>query len=342
MGIQQDRKGFRPAAGPLLWAVLASGVLGLSACGRHKSDEKPAGQVVARLDGEDITRTDVNAELEGTRIPPQMAQRDAEKLALQNIVTRRMLAKEAETRELTKTPQFALLRRRADEQLAAQTLARDIAAKVARPTRDEALAFMDAHPDMFAQRRLFRVDQIQFLRPANVEKLGLREAKTMEAVEQALKANNVEFRRQPGTIDSLTVNPDFIKEISAMLQRNPQELFMFATQPPGASAPVMTVNAVRQVDPAPLTGDQAIEVAKKALYNERVQKALAAEVDKQKAAAKTAVAYQAGWEPPAAPAGGKAPALPAKPALALPEDHPAAGATAAGGASPAVPAPGGG
>jgi EpsD family peptidyl-prolyl cis-trans isomerase len=333
-------------ASPLRLLALGS-AMALVLAGCHKKPEsggKPTGQVVARLGKEDITQIEVNAELQGARIPPGMSRRDAEKMALSNILARRALAEVADERKLTNTPQFDLQKKRMEEQLKVQALARDIASKVAAPTRDEAIAFMDKHPEMFAQRKIFKVDQIQFLRPANLEKLGLRDIKTMAGVEDMLKANNIEYRRQPATIDPLAVNPDFIKEITAMLQRNPQELFMFANMPPGAPAPVMAVNAVTETIAAPFIGDKAIEFATKYEQNQRVQKALAAEVEAQQKAARARAVFQEGWEP-AAPKAGAAAKSGAGLALPVPDEHRAPavpGAPAAAAAAPAATAPSGG
>jgi EpsD family peptidyl-prolyl cis-trans isomerase len=291
----------RPARTALLVATAA---LALAGCGmfsgKGKDADKPTGQVVAKIDGQEITQLEVNAELQGTAIPPSMTRRDAEKAALNNIITRRMLAKAAEERELDKKPEFLLQARRASEQLRVQALARDIAAKVVTPTRDEADKFISENPQMFANRQFFILDQIQFLRPGNLDKLGFETAKTMPEVEAILQANSIQFRRQPASLDALGANPDFVREVTKVLQTNPNELFMFATRPQGAPAPVIMVNQVKETRLQPFTGDKAREFATNYLKNQRIQNALKAEVEKQQKAAKEKVVYQAGWEPSAA------------------------------------------
>lgn len=330
---------------PLL--LLAAAALALVGCDKlgMGGSSAPKGQVVATLDGEEITVLEVNAELAGTPIPPTMARRDAEKIALENIITRRMLSKSAEERELQKRPEFLLQERRASEQLRVQALAKDIASKVITPTRDEADKYISENPFLFDNRQFFILDQIQFLRPANVEKLGLEGAKTMAEVEQILTSNNVAFRRQPASFDTLGANPAFVKEVTGVLAKNPQELFMFATRPEGAPAPVILVNQVKETRPQPFTGDKAREYATNLLRNERIQKALKAEVERQQKTQKDRVVFQAGWEPAkkkpgaAGPAGmglgGTDPAAPAPVPGAAPAAAPAADAAAT--AAPAAP-----
>lgn len=289
----------RSALRPRTLLLIATAAIALAGCEKLGIGGKsaPKGQVVATLDGQEITILEVNAELAGTAIPPTMSRRDAEKIALENILTRRMLSKAAEERELQKRPEFLLQERRASEQLRVQALARDIASKVVTPTRDEADKFISENPFLFANRQFLIMDQIQFLRPDNVEKLGLEAAKTMAEVEQALTANKVPFRRQPASLDTLSANPAFVKEVTAVLQKNPQELFMFATRPEGAPAPVVLVNQVKETRVQPFTGDKAREYAVNYLRNERIQNALRAEVERQQKSQKERVVFQPGWEP---------------------------------------------
>jgi EpsD family peptidyl-prolyl cis-trans isomerase len=328
----------------LTLAVLA---VGLAACNDKKGGDKPTGQVVAQLDGEDITQLEVNAELQGTPIPPAMTRRDAEKVALNNIVTRRMLATTAEERELHKTPNFLLQERRTAEQLRVQALARDIAAKVATPTRDEADKFIEENPLMFRDRKFFILDQIQFLRPPNIDKLGFPAAQTMAEVEAILTTNNIEFRRQPASLDALGANPEFIREVTKVVTAKPDELFMFVNQAPNAPAPVVLVNRVTETRTMPFTGDRARQFAINLMRNQRIQKALEAEVKKQQASAKERVTYQAGWEPaakkPVTPGAlaGKTPAGPAVPGPAPTPLEPAAPPAAAPPAPTAGAAPAG-
>ncbi len=292
----------------LLLAVAAIALAGCSKLGIGNSDSAPTGQVVARLDGQEITTLEVNAELAGTTIPPAMARHDAEKLALGNILTRRMLAKEAETRSLDKQPDFQLQQRRAEEQLRVQALARDIASKVATPTRDEAEKFIRENPNLFAERKFYILDQIQFPRPENVAELGFEDTKTLPQVEAILKANNIPYRRQPASLDTLTANPTFVEEVTKVLDKDPNELFMFATRPQGAPSPVIMVNQVKETRVQPFTGDKAREFAINHLRNERIQNALKTQVDQLQKTRDERVVFQEGWEvdPTQQPSGAEA------------------------------------
>ncbi len=313
------RRNARIAAGLIVAALLAG-------CDRGAT---PKGQVVATVNGDDITIHELNSELALARPPADVPRKTVEQVVLARVIERKMLADVARKRNLDKNPDFILAERRGEDGLLVQSLQTDIARKVPLPTREAAEKYIEAHPDQFGQRKIYSIDQIQFLRPANIATLGLEKAQTMTDVAAVLATNKIESRRNSATVDALTVNPALVTEIGRILARNPQEVFMFADQPQGAPVPVMYVNKVTDTKIVPYTGEPAITLAQQILQREAVQKALVAALNSFRAEAKDKIKYAAGYGPPPAPAA-------AKPAV------PAAGATppsAPGGASTATPAP---
>ena len=284
--------------------------------GCNKGGDTPKGQVVATVNGEDITIHELNSELALARPPANVPRKTVEQVVLARVVERKMLADVARERKLDKNPDFLLAERRVDEGLLVQALQTDIAKKIPAPTREAAEKYMEAHPDQFGQRKVYAIDQIQFLRPANIASLGLEAAKTMADVAGVLTANKIEFRRNTATVDALTVNPELIAEIGRIIARNPQEVFMFADQPQGAPAPVMYVNKINDTKIVPFTGEEAIKVAQQLIQRENTQKTLVANLATFRAAAKDKIKYAAGYAPPAPPATPAAGAKPAVPAAA--------------------------
>jgi len=272
----------------------------LAACG-EKDDGAPTGQVVARLKGEDITQLEVQAELQATPLPPNVDRKEAERIALNNIIVRRMLMDEAKARELDRTLQFQQQQRRLGEQLLVQALAADIARKVEDPTRNDAERFIRENPFLFENRRIFILDQIQFVRPENTDQLPLGPAKTLADVEKILSEAKIEYRRLPASLDSLGANPAFVAELVKVLEKNPREVFVFANQQPGQPAPLLTVNQVTETRVVPFTGERAIQFATNFLRTQNIQRALAEEVKRQREARKGQVVYQDGWGPPKSP-----------------------------------------
>ena len=291
-------------------ALLASGaaaILALAAC--DKGAKAPEGQVVATVDGKEVTVHELNAELgmipnRGGDAPRKLV----ESVALARVVERKMLADEAEKLKLDKTPQFLIAKARTDEGLLVQALQADIQRKVGATSREAAQKFVADNPQVFGDRKVFTLDQIQFLRPANIDQLGLKDAKSMADVERMLTDANVEYRRAPQQIDSLTVNPALTNEIIKITSTSNGEPFMFADQPAGAPAPVIYVNNVTATKSQPFTGEKAISYAQNVLQRQNVQKSLAESLKKYQADYKSKIVYAKGYGPPVFPKAAAAPA----------------------------------
>ena len=301
-------------------AGMVAGLIAVALLGGcNRGGGTPKGQVVATVNGDDITIHELNSELALARPPADVPRKTVEQVVLGRVVERKMLADVARDRKLDKNPDFILAERRVEDGLLVQSLQQEIARKVPPPTREAAEKYIDAHPAQFAQRKIYSIDQIQFLRPANIATLGLEKATTMTDVAQVLTTNKIEFRRANATVDALTVNPSLVAQIEALLARNPQEIFMFADQPQGAPAPVMFVNKVVDTKVTPFTGEPAITLAQQIVKRDAVQKALVDSLQSFRAAAKDKIKYAAGYAPPAtpaAPAAAPSAAAPAKPATA--------------------------
>lgn len=276
--------------------VAIAAIMSTTACGKGQ-DKAPEGQVVAKLQGQDITQLEVDAELARMNVPESMERRTAEKIALQNIIIRRMLANTAVERKLDKTPNYIMTARRTEEQLKIQALANDVRAKVNQPTGDEVRNYMDAHPGLFRERKIYLVDQIQFVQPEDAEKLDVEKLNTLDQIEQLLVEKNIKYQRRNTGMDVLTISPDFLKQVQDVLKKDPNEVFIFTNRPANAPAPVIYANHVTGSETRPFLGKEASEYTTNRLYGERVQDALRKQMEVEREKAKGVVTYQRGWEP---------------------------------------------
>ncbi len=303
---------------PVRVAVLAlagAGILAMSACGN--SGKPPEGQVVATVDGKDVTIHELNAEIalipnEGGDAPRKLV----ESVALARVIERKMLVQEATKRKLDQNPQFLLGKQRVDETLLVQALQGDIQQKVTTTPRENAQKYIAENPLVFGERRIFTLDQIQFLRPANIEQLPLKEARTMSEVEKVLVDANIEYRRAPQQLDSLTVNPALTAEIVRLSSVAEPEPFMFADQPAGAPAPIIYINNVTYSKTQPFLGERAIAYAQNILQRQAIQKRLGTDLKTWQEAYKSKIVYAKGYGPPAFPNTPATPGADAAPAPA--------------------------
>ena len=286
--------------------ALGSAIL-LAGCGGKAEDSGQMldkGQVVATVDGKDVTVYELNAELQGKQLPTDPKQRKlAEQAALQQLISRKILADIALERKLDKSPNYLLQERRARDALLVQMLQQQISSQVPRPTREDAGRFIEQNPALFAQRKIFTLDQIAFAGPIDAAAAKrLMPLKTLTEVEQELTTDGVKYQRRAAALDSLSVPPALLKQITAL---PPGEVFVV---PSGGG--VLTANVITGSRIESFGGDQATNYAMNMILQQRVADAAKRDLDAKIETAKKAVKYQEGYAPPPTPAkpGAAAPA----------------------------------
>ena len=177
-----------------LHLLLFTLALAVGACSR--APKAPTGQVAANVGDREITVRQLGAEI-GSLPPVAPASQKAQQRAVLNfIIQRTILADAARKQGLDKDPNFILLSERATDALLVQQLQAKIAAAVPPPSLEEIAQFQSANPDIFAQRKIFDVEQIHFAQQADpnfVKKL--QPFKTLDDVANFLTQNNISFQR---------------------------------------------------------------------------------------------------------------------------------------------------
>jgi EpsD family peptidyl-prolyl cis-trans isomerase len=289
-----------------LVSVAAAALMSVSACHGQSGAALEKGQVVATVDGSEITIFELNAEMQSSPAPAGVDRKVLEQMALQRVIERKILAKIARDRGLDKNPAYLLQERRASELILATMLRDQIASKIAQPNDGEIAAYQAAHPEFFAQRKVFNVEQIIFPTPTDVNKFKeIAPLKTLDQLAAKLTADGTQFRRGPGKIDSLQLPPEAVKKMGTLPSG---EMFILPSQQ-GVTANVITETTI-----VPLAGTDARNAAINALKAERFAKAADSQFADIVKKAKDTVKYQPGYSPPAAPKG--APGAPGAPAPA--------------------------
>lgn len=233
--------------------------LALASCGKGENKEAPKGQVVATVDGQEITTSALRMEMQDTPSDPNVAAA-AQNAALQGLITRKLLVAEAKKRELDKSPLAAMFRERAEELALVQLLQMNIASGVPKVSDDEVKDFVSSHPATFSQRRLIAVDQL--LVPKVDAKLikQMEPLKTMPEIETLLNTNKVQFVRSAAVLDTLNLNPEVAAKVSSM---GTDEVFAV---PNGAGVQVARITSTRV---EPLAGAEAERLARLMLMQQR-------------------------------------------------------------------------
>jgi EpsD family peptidyl-prolyl cis-trans isomerase len=305
----------------MLVAVLPA-ALTLAGCDQVKKliGGKPKGQVVATVNGEEITTIELGRELGGFSSKDPAVMKAAQHQALQQIIMRDLLTQKAKEQKLDKTPEYTLQVRRGEETLLAQLYQRKLAAAAAAPTRDDASTFVATHPTMFAQHRILIVDQVVARPGGKIKPDQFKALKTLEEVKALFDAQAVPYRENVATVDTLSTDPRMIDQIDKL---PPGEVFIVPQQ--GS----LMFNRLAQVKSLPIRGDIAINYAQGVLRNQKAQDLVRTQMIALRAGAEKSIVYNAAYKPakpftpPPAPAVTPAPGAPASAAPAPPAAEPA-------------------
>lgn len=227
----------------------------------------PKGQVLARVGTEEITRRDMQVELAATDsaliVDPQ-----AQAAALDQIIARKLMAREARTYAVDRSPEYLAQMRRARELLLASEYADLFEDRIKDPDPARLAAFIAANPQMFAERRVFIVDRVR----ANVPD-GARPSLRGVAGNADLVARLAALRivpvRKPTVVDSATLGPGSAANLAARLPGQASIRW---------SGPVVESDATMAVYPIPVAPDQQRTLAREILRKQALDALVAEKV----------------------------------------------------------------
>ena len=271
--------------------VLATACLGLSSCGlAHKifKPKAPTGQVVATVDGKEITILEMRAEMSRLGINDPNAQKSAQRAVVSELVNRRIIANAARKQDMDKTPDFAVQKQQVEDNLLIAALEKKLVDAIPAPTTDEANRFIAANPNLFADRKIFVVDQLNLAKPGPDTLKALTPLHQLDDVEKVLTEEKVAYQKGTNKIDALTLDPHLL---SAILALPDHEVFIV----PNGSG--IVINQIKSVTLEPLTGDAAIAFATKALTAQRRTEAVSKQFRSFVQAATKQVAYNKAFAP---------------------------------------------
>lgn len=237
----------------LLNGNLALIAFALTACGSGTA--APSGQVVATVDGQEVTIAELKAEM-----GQESADQAAQSQALERIIARKLLAAEARKQELDSTPLAAIVKTQAEETALAQLLARKITDGVPKVSDDEISEFLRSFPTSVTDRRLLSVEQLLVPNMPQPVMEEIKQVKTMQAAEAILNARKIGFSRTVSNMDTMTLDPGFAQQ---MVSTEGTDIYIL---PNGSSAEIGRIASSR---PNPLSGDQARQAARAILTRQR-------------------------------------------------------------------------
>jgi EpsD family peptidyl-prolyl cis-trans isomerase len=288
----------------------------VAGCGDKKDGEKKSTQVAAKVNGTELTVSQVNYALQRV---PNLSKDQTKAASLQivrNMVDQEVIAQKALEDKLDRDPMVVQALDAARRQILAEAYMSKKLGAPAEPSDAEVTAYYDSHPDLFSKRKIYRLQEISIKAPKekyDAIRTQLSASKTLNDFAAWLKTENLPMQASQGVKPAEQLPQELLPQLAKM----PDGQAMVANATGGL---VVIVLAGSQMQPATL--EQAKPAIANLLKTQERQKAAKAELDTLKAAAK--IEYMgdfvdAGKE--AAPAAAAAPAAPAeeaKPAATAP------------------------
>ena len=259
-------------------------------------DRKAEGQTVAVVNGEEITASELNAELANANLPSDADKKVVTARVLQTMIDRRLLAQQAREENLDKSPEFLARQRRLNEDLLIGMLAQRQMNTAQLPSAAEISQFQSSRPQMFAQREQWNLEQLLYPTPADPGvQQRIAATRSLEELAAVLTRAGVNFQRMRNRIDTAVVPTDMYRRIAALPAGEP-----FIVPAGGRSVASVIVSK----EPAPLAGAEARPIAVAAMRRESGAKFMEDRVKALRQAAK--IDYKEGYGPapetPQAPA----------------------------------------
>ena len=293
------RNGRGALAGTAALLLLAA----LSGCGQKASK---SGQALVSIDGEEITASQLNEELQRAAVPSAQ-QPAASKQLLASLVDRQLLLNAAIKDKTDRDPKVVQAIERAKATIIAQSYLQKRVGAPAKPSKAEVQEYFDKHPELFTGRKQLEMRQLIVPTSAVSDELkkAMDSAKTLDDVALWMDQRQIAYSRN----EVVRSNADLPAELATKLLALPKgQLFVIRE---GERSVLVVIVGTRDV---PVDLAMATPQIEQYLANTRAKDAAAAELARLRAAAKIEYLNKAAGEAAAQPA---APA-PAAPAPAAP------------------------
>jgi EpsD family peptidyl-prolyl cis-trans isomerase len=239
----------------------------------------PSGQVVATVNGKEITRQDLVAEAKAIGNPHASPQ-----ALLQQVIARDLLAQSAHDQKLDGYPGYPSDLVRIQQTFLAEKAVQHLVKPGGAPTPAAIAAFEAAHPYLFAQRAKLQANEIRFVTSDDMK--SLQGVEDMPATVSRLKALNTPYQQQSQVLDTAQMP----QPIAAHLVTFPLNQLEFIREGNSVLGVVITGR-----DPATLPSEQQAAMAAQLMGRVAAEKQVNDEVGRLRAKAK--IAYQQGYAP---------------------------------------------
>jgi EpsD family peptidyl-prolyl cis-trans isomerase len=199
-------------AAPLFCLALLAG------CGKSE-DKKSASQVAARVNSEEITVHQVNNVLaRNPNLSPELGAR-AKREIVERLIDQELAKQQAIEKKLDRSPAVVRAIEAAKDEILARAYLQQLAAALEKPTAEEIRKYYAEHPELFAQRRLYVLEEIALARKEGIAaELRQRAAKarSMQEIGEWLKSREIQYAVNRGERAAEQVPLEMLPQLNEM------------------------------------------------------------------------------------------------------------------------------
>jgi EpsD family peptidyl-prolyl cis-trans isomerase len=201
----------------LISLLLAFGVAG--GCGKKPEGKKIATQVLAKVNADEITVHEVNHLLARSQNITSETAQQAKREILDKLIDQTLAKQQTIKKRLDRTPGVMQAVEAARSEILARAYLEQIAAAQPKPTADEVKQYYAAHPELFAQRRIFNLEDIVVL-PTEGLAAALREqvvkTRSLPDIAAWLKSRDAKFTANQGVRAAEHIPLELLPAVQAM------------------------------------------------------------------------------------------------------------------------------
>ena len=185
----------------ICYGVVLSSVVLLSGCGGDDSATNKVGntQVVAKVNGEEITVHQLNQLLSRVRVPEgELSQEDVEQKVLDSLIEKTLVLQAAKKVKLDREPAVLSALEEAKSKVLIDRYVQRTLESVAKPTDKKIQQFYDNFPELFADRKMYVFTKLAISAGADQVDQMIEQVKQGRSIEQIvalLKQQDVKYKR---------------------------------------------------------------------------------------------------------------------------------------------------
>jgi EpsD family peptidyl-prolyl cis-trans isomerase len=284
---------FRKSA---LFLIVFSSFSFLPACGK-KDSSAPATQVAAKVGSEELSVHQINQVLSRTNTTgttPEVAQAMGREV-LEKLIDQQLAVSKAVENKLDRSPETVATLEAARREILARAYIQKITGALPKPSVEDAQKYFAEHPQLFAQRRIFNIQEIVTPNsPGLADQLrGMAgSGKPIEEVASLLKSKNIKFNGGSASKPAEQIPLELLAKVHAL--KDGQSLVLETPQ-------ALTYLRLAASQASPVDQATALPRIEQFLTNQRASEAIA--YDMKQLRASTTITYMGEFAKPANVAG---------------------------------------